>query len=98
MVFALINKCPSTRVSRSSETLDASSALPVADLSAAGDGVKGASNTPASSVQNMGVDHGSGHVAVAEQLLDGPDIVAMFKEVGGKGVSEGMAGGGLGDA
>ncbi len=32
----------------------------------------------------MGVDHGGRHIAMAQELLDGPDVVAIFQEVGGK--------------
>jgi hypothetical protein len=46
----------------------------------------------------VGVDHGGGHVAVAEELLDGADVGAVFQQVGGEGVAEGVAGGALGDA
>jgi hypothetical protein len=35
---------------------------------------------------------------VAEQFLDGPDVVAILEEVGSERVAQGMAGGGLGDA
>jgi hypothetical protein len=35
----------------------------------------------------MGVDHRGFHAAVAEQFLDGTDIVAVFEEVRGEGVS-----------
>jgi len=34
----------------------------------------------------MSVDHGHRHVPAAQQLLDGPDIVAIFQDVGSKGV------------
>ncbi len=34
----------------------------------------------------MSVDDGCGHIPVAQQLLDGPDVVAIFQEVGSKGV------------
>ena len=45
----------------------------------------------------MGVDHGGGDVAVAEELLDGADVVAAFEEVGGEGVAEGVAGDSFGE-
>ncbi len=38
----------------------------------------------------MRVDHGGGDVAVAEELLNGPDVLPGFEQVGGEGVSEGM--------
>ncbi len=34
----------------------------------------------------MSVDHGRRHVPVVQQLLDGPDVVAIFQEAGSKGV------------
>lgn len=39
----------------------------------------------------MGVDHGGFDVAVAEEFLDGADVVAVFDEVGGEGMAEGVA-------
>ncbi len=38
----------------------------------------------------MSVDHGRRHIPVAQELLDGPDVVAIFQEVGGKGVTQSM--------
>ena len=35
---------------------------------------------------------------MAEQFLDGPDVVALLQQVCGEGVTEGMAGGRLGNA
>ena len=34
----------------------------------------------------MGLDDRHRHIPVAEQLLDGPDVVAIFQEAGSKGV------------
>ncbi len=34
----------------------------------------------------MSVDHGRRHIPVAQRLLDGPDVVAIFQEAGSKGV------------
>jgi hypothetical protein len=48
-------------------------------------------------VEDVGVDHGGGDVAVAEELLDGADVVASLEEVGGKGVAEGVAANALGE-
>ena len=39
----------------------------------------------------MGVDHCRFDVLVAEEFLDGTDVVAIFQQVGGKAVAEGMA-------
>jgi hypothetical protein len=46
----------------------------------------------------MGIDHGRAEVLVAEQFLNGTDIVAGFEEVGGEAVAEGMTAGGFRDA
>ncbi len=59
--------------------------------------VEGAEDTFASAVQDVSVDHRGADVVVAKQLLDGADVVAVFQEVGGEGVAEGVAGGPLGD-
>jgi len=45
----------------------------------------------------MCVDHCGLEVFVAEQLLDGSDIVALLQKVGGEAVPEGVDAGGLGD-
>jgi hypothetical protein len=39
----------------------------------------------------VGIDLSGGDVGVAEEFLDGADIVAGFEEVGGEGVAEGVA-------
>ena len=46
----------------------------------------------------MGVDHGGGNIAVAEELLDGAYVVARFEEVGGEAMAEAVTGGWLGEA
>ena len=38
----------------------------------------------------MGVDHGGPEVVMAEEVLDGTDVIALLQEVGGKGVTQGM--------
>ncbi len=40
----------------------------------------------------MGVDHGGLYVLVTEEFLDGTNIVSVFEQVGGKGVTEGVRG------
>ena len=35
-------------------------------------------------IQNVRVNHGSGDVLVAEQLLHRPNVVSVFQQVGGK--------------
>jgi len=39
----------------------------------------------------MGVDHGGGDIAMAQQLLDGADVVAACQQMGGEAVAQGMA-------
>jgi len=41
----------------------------------------------AAAVEHVGVDHGGLDVVVAEELLDGADVVAVAEEVGGKAVA-----------
>jgi hypothetical protein len=40
--------------------------------------------------QDVRVDHGGRHIAVAEKLLDGTDVLASLQEVRGEGVAEGV--------
>ncbi len=53
---------------------------------------------PAAHVEHVGVDHGRLDVFVAEQFLDGADVVPGHQEVGGKRVAHGMAAGSFGNA
>ena len=46
----------------------------------------------------MGVDHRRPDIRVAEELLDGADVVAGFEEMGGEGVAEGVTGDSARDA
>ena len=46
----------------------------------------------------MGVNHRRGHVRMAQQLLDGADVVAVFKQMGGEGMAKTMAARGFCDA
>ena len=45
----------------------------------------------ASTTVEVGIDHGGFDVFVAEEFLDGADVVAALEEVGGEGVAEGVA-------
>jgi hypothetical protein len=58
--------------------------------------VEGAFDASAATVEDVGVDHGGGYVAVAEEFLDGADVVAGFKKVGGETVAEGVRADGFG--
>ena len=55
-------------------------------------GVEGRFDGEAAEFHNVGVDHGGFDVFVAEEFLDGSDIVAGLEEVGGEGVAEGVGG------
>ena len=46
----------------------------------------------------MCVDHGRLHIAMAEEFLNGSDVVPVFQQVGGKGMPERMAGRALGES
>src|SRR5262245_43355879 len=60
--------------------------------------IQRAEDATATPVEDVGVDHGGIHVGVAEQLLNGADVVALLQEVSGEGVAQRVAGGRLGDA
>src|SRR2546427_3345959 len=49
-------------------------------------------------VQEVRVDHRGADVAVAEEFLDGPDVVASPDELGGEGVAQRVRRGGLGES
>src|SRR5439155_24470949 len=60
--------------------------------------VGGALDHAWSPVQDVGVDLRRAHVAVAEQFLNRPDVVAVLEQVRGERVAERVATRGLGDA
>jgi len=39
----------------------------------------------------MGVDYGSFDISMTQKLLDGADIIAIFEQVSGKTVAQGVA-------
>ena len=43
------------------------------------------------SVQHMGIDHRRFDVIVSKQLLNSPDIVPLFEQMGGKGMTQSVA-------
>jgi hypothetical protein len=49
-------------------------------------------------VQNMGVDHRRTHVFVAQELLDGADVIARFQQMRGERMAERVANRVLDDA
>ena len=42
------------------------------------------------SFQDMGIDHGRADILVPKELLNGADVIACFKQMRGKGMSEGV--------
>jgi len=54
--------------------------------------IEGAAHGQGASVEDVGVDHGCPHVLMSEEFLHGSDIVAIFKEVRGEAMAEGVAG------
>ena len=46
----------------------------------------GALDAVAVAIENVGVDHGGLELGVAEELLDGSDVVAGEEEMGGEGM------------
>jgi hypothetical protein len=44
-------------------------------------------------VQDMGVDHRRFYIAMAQEFLNGTNIIAGLKQMRGKGVTEGVASG-----
>jgi hypothetical protein len=60
--------------------------------------IQGATDSLAADGSDVSIDHGRGEVLVAEELLDRPDVVTGLQHVGGEGMPEAVAGGGLCDA
>ena len=48
--------------------------------------IEGRADGEAAALEDMGVDHGGTHVFVAEQFLDGANVVAGFEQMSGKGI------------
>jgi hypothetical protein len=46
----------------------------------------------------MRIDHGRTDIVMAQELLDRPDVMAIVQQVGGEGMTEGVATHALGDA
>ena len=44
----------------------------------------------------MRIDHGGAHILMLKQLVDGPNVIPVLKEMSGKGMTERVATGGLG--
>ena len=60
--------------------------------------VERAADAERTGLEDVGVDHRRAHVIVAEQLLDGADIVAGLEEVGREAMAQRVATGGLEDS
>jgi hypothetical protein len=52
--------------------------------------IRGAAHTGRAPAEDMGVDHGGGHVSVPQELLDGPDVLAVLQQMRGEPVSCGL--------
>lgn len=52
--------------------------------------VQGTSHAENVSARHMGIDHGGLERCVPQELLDCPDIVALFQEMSGKAVTKGV--------
>ena len=50
--------------------------------------VRRASDRARAPVQDVSVDHGRADVVVAQELLDRPDVVAIFQQMGGERVAK----------
>lgn len=57
--------------------------------------VERAANSEPGFLEHVGVEHRGGDVFMPEELLDGANVVAVFEQVRGETVSEGVAAGGL---
>ena len=57
--------------------------------------IQGTGCTCARFFHDVEVDHGGGDVRMTEEVLNRADIDTGFQEVGGEGMSEGVAGGPL---
>ena len=55
------------------------------------DPIDRALHAQAPAIQNVRIDHRSTDVRVAEQLLDGSDVVSGFEQMCGEGVPQGVA-------
>lgn len=56
-----------------------------------------AADSPAAPVEHMAADHRRADVPVSQKFLDRPDIVAVFREMRGKGMAQRVRAGWLGD-
>ena len=59
--------------------------------------VQWTSDVEADLVDNMGIDHCGPDILVTEELLEGPNVIAVSDHLGGEGVPERVAGCGFDD-
>lgn len=52
-----------------------------------------AADSPAAPVEHMGVDHRRADVPVPQKFLDRPDLLAVFQEMRGQGMAQGVRAG-----
>ena len=55
--------------------------------------IEGTPGAAAAVAEHMGVNHGGGHVVVAEEFLDGANVGAALEKSGGEAVAKGVAAG-----
>jgi hypothetical protein len=49
-------------------------------------------DSPAATIEDVGIDHRGLHAAVPQELLDRPDVITAHEEMGREGMTERMAG------
>jgi hypothetical protein len=59
--------------------------------------VDGAADAGWAAVEDVSVDHGCAHVAVAQEFLDGPDVAVVLQQVRGKRMTQGVTRGSFRD-
>ena len=55
-------------------------------------------DSPATAVEDVGIDHRGLHATVPQELLNRPDVITAHEEMSREGMAEGMAGCMLGDS
>jgi hypothetical protein len=60
-------------------------------------GVEGTLHASSASVEHVRVDHGGLDAGVAEQFLDGANVIARLQQMRGEGVAKRVTGGAFGD-
>lgn len=86
--------CASDRASLRGDGLQGAAKLAVADIEL----IRRAADAEAAAIQDVRVDHRCRHASMAEEFLDGSDVVARLEQVSREGMAEGVTGGSLGDS